>query len=32
MITEPNIDQLTAWLTQHGFMETESDQHAAASD
>jgi glutaredoxin len=21
MITEPNIDQLTVWLTQHGFIE-----------
>jgi glutaredoxin len=32
MITEPNMDQLLVWLTQHGFIEQAAGQHLAASD
>ena len=31
MITEPNLDQLTEWLEQHGFIEVETD-FSSASD
>jgi len=32
MITEPNMDQLVSWLTQHGFIENTQDAPVAASD
>ncbi len=28
MITEANVDQLTNWLAQHGFIEAENEQAA----